>query len=81
MLQAGSVQAGPPSGVDVLRWPVIGRFLHWRHARRSVQIVLLAAAAAIRTSGFPEAGKLAAENVLTVPSAEEATEQFERLAG
>jgi putative phosphoesterase len=41
---------------------------------------LEAAAAAIRTTGFPEADELAAENILTVPTAEEATEQFERLA-
>jgi putative phosphoesterase len=41
---------------------------------------LAAAADAIRASGFPEAGALAAENVLTVPGAGEATEQFERLA-
>ena len=38
------------------------------------------AAAAVRASGFPEAEEHAAENVLTVPTAEEATEQFERMA-
>jgi putative phosphoesterase len=41
---------------------------------------LEAAAAAVRASGFPAAEEHAAENVLTVPSAEEATEQFERMA-
>jgi predicted phosphodiesterase len=39
-----------------------------------------AAAEAIRATGFPAADELAAENVLTVPSAEEATEQFEAMA-
>ena len=31
--------SSPPS--DVLRWPVIGRFLRWRYARTSLQLVLL----------------------------------------
>jgi predicted phosphodiesterase len=39
-----------------------------------------AAAEAIRATGFPAADELAAENVLTVPSAEVATEQFEAMA-
>ena len=26
------------AGVDVLRWPVVGRFLRWRHARTSLQL-------------------------------------------
>jgi putative phosphoesterase len=39
-----------------------------------------AAAAAIRATGFPAAEEHAAENVLTVPSAQEATEEFEGLA-
>ncbi len=38
------------------------------------------AADAIRATGFPDAEGLAAENVLQVPTAEEATEQFERMA-
>jgi hypothetical protein len=58
-------------------WALLGPDVDLRRTGYDLE----AAAAAIRTSGFPEAGKLAAENVLTVPSAEEATEQFERLAG
>jgi predicted phosphodiesterase len=38
------------------------------------------AAAAIRASGFPEAAAFAAENVLTTPGPDEATEHFERQA-
>jgi len=44
MLQARSRPSAPPPPADVLRWPLIGPFLRWRHARRSVQLVLLAAA-------------------------------------
>jgi predicted phosphodiesterase len=47
---------------------------------RRTEYDLAAAAAAIRATGFPEAAALATENVLSVPTAEEATEQFERLA-
>ena len=39
-----------------------------------------AAADAIRATGFPDAGDFAAENVLTIPSGNEATEIFERMA-
>jgi predicted phosphodiesterase len=41
---------------------------------------LEAAAEAIRATGFPAAAELAADNVLAVPSAEEATKQFEAMA-
>ena len=27
--------------VDILTWPVIGPFLHWRHARRTLQVITL----------------------------------------
>lgn len=30
-----------PSGSDVLRWPAIGRFLRWRHARTTLQLFAL----------------------------------------
>jgi polyferredoxin len=39
-------------GGDLLRWPVIGALLRWRHARTSLQIVLLAAAAAVVLHGL-----------------------------
>jgi polyferredoxin len=38
--------------VDVLRWPLIGGFLHWRHARRTVQLGLLLAAAVVILHGL-----------------------------
>jgi polyferredoxin len=41
-----------PSGSDVLRWPVIGRFLRWRHARTTVQLVLLLAAGVVILHGL-----------------------------
>lgn len=34
----------PPQGaggVDLLKWPLVGRFLHWRHARTALQAPLL----------------------------------------
>ena len=34
---SGLIQA--PSGSDVLRWPVIGGFLRWRHARTTLQLL------------------------------------------
>ncbi len=39
-------------GSDVLRWPVIGTWLRWRHARMSLQMVGLAVAAAIVLHGL-----------------------------
>jgi polyferredoxin len=38
--------------IDVLRWPVAGRFLRWRHARTSLQLIGLAIAAVILLDGF-----------------------------
>jgi polyferredoxin len=54
-----------PEGTDVLRWPVIGSFLRWRHARTSLQLVLLAVAAVIVIHGFvgPD---IASANLATV---------------
>ena len=34
------ISDAPPT-VDVLRWPVLGSFLRWRHARTALQLVLL----------------------------------------
>ena len=43
---------GSPTGVDVLEWPLVGRLLRWRHARTSLQLVLLAAAAVVVLHGL-----------------------------
>ena len=45
-----SVITSPAS--DVLRWPVVGRFLRWRHARTSLQLVLLFIAAVLVLHGL-----------------------------
>jgi hypothetical protein len=41
-----------PSGSDVLRWPVIGGFLRWRHARTTLQLLLLLAAGVVVLHGL-----------------------------
>ncbi len=58
------VEPGRPS-VDVLRWPVIGTFLRWKHARTSLQIAFLAAAVVVVLHGLtgPE---IASANLSTV---------------
>jgi polyferredoxin len=40
------------AGVDILRWPIVGRMLRWRHARTSLQLVLLVAAAIVVLHGL-----------------------------
>jgi polyferredoxin len=51
--------------VDLLRWPILGSFLRWRHARTSVQVALLFVATVIVIHGF--AGPdFAAGNLSTV---------------
>lgn len=50
---------------DVLRVPLLGRFLMWKHSRTAMQIVLFALAAAIIVDGF-WGSQLAAKNVATV---------------
>jgi polyferredoxin len=40
------------SGTDLLRWPLLGRFLRWRHARTAMQIPLFALAALMIVHGF-----------------------------
>ncbi|HXV45024.1 MAG TPA: FesM [Anaerolineae bacterium] len=37
---------------DILTWPLVGSFLHWRHARRSMQTVLLLVAGFIIFDGL-----------------------------
>jgi predicted phosphodiesterase len=75
LVNAGSVgmpyEAGPGA-----YWALLGPEVELRRTAYDLE----AAAAAIRATGFPGAEELAAENVLAVPGAEEATEHFERLA-
>jgi len=70
-LQLGSrgdrvgVTSPPPS--DVLRWPVLGRFLRWRHARTSLQLVLLGVALVVVVHGL-FGSQVAPANLATVLS-------------
>jgi predicted phosphodiesterase len=75
LVNAGSVGM-PYEAEPGAYWALLGPGVELRRTAYDLE----AAAEAIRVSGFPEAGALAEENVLTVPSAEEATKQFERLA-
>ena len=75
LINAGSVGM-PYEARPGAYWAVLGPDVELRRTDYDLE----AAAAAIRVSGFPDAGELADENVLTVPSAEEATQQFERMA-
>ena len=51
--------------VDLLRLPLIGSFLHWRHARLALQLPLLALASAVVLHGLL-GPQLAARNLSTV---------------
>jgi cytochrome c oxidase assembly factor CtaG/polyferredoxin len=55
-----------PAYFDVLRVPLLGRFLRWRHARLSVQIPLLLLAGLIVVDGFrgPQLGAMNLAGVL-----------------
>ncbi|MET1009801.1 MAG: metallophosphoesterase family protein [Gaiellaceae bacterium] len=75
LVNAGSVGM-PYEAEPGAYWALLGPEVELRRTAYDLE----AAAAAIRATGFPGAAELAAANVLTVPSAEEATEQFERLA-
>ena len=74
LVNAGSVGM-PYEAEPGAYWALVGPDVDLRRTEYDLE----GAAAAIRATGFPGAEELAAENVLTVPSAEEATEQFERL--
>jgi ferredoxin len=52
---------------DVLRWPLVGRFLRWRHARTSLQLFLLLVAAVLVLHGLFGPG-VAPANLATVLS-------------
>jgi predicted phosphodiesterase len=75
LVNAGSVGM-PYEAKPGAYWALLGPDVELRRTPYDLE----AAATAIRATGFPGADELAAANVLTVPSAEEATEQFERLA-
>jgi len=53
--------------VDVLRLPVVGALLHWRHVRRAFQLVFLAVAAGVVLHGLfgPQIGPRNLATVLT----------------
>ncbi len=44
--------ASPKAANDLLTWPLLGSFLRWRHSRRSMQAVLLAAAVFVTLDGL-----------------------------
>jgi predicted phosphodiesterase len=75
LVNAGSV--GMPYEVEPgAYWALLGPDVELRRTSYD----LAEAARRIRASGFPRADELADENVLTCPSADEATAHFERLA-
>jgi cytochrome c oxidase assembly factor CtaG len=49
---AGLVQISSKPGFDLLRTPVVGKFLKWRRSRPAMQTVMLLAAAAVIADGF-----------------------------
>ncbi len=51
--------------MDLLTWPLVGRFLRWRHARTALQVPLLLAAALIVFDGLV-GPQLAPKNLATV---------------
>lgn len=52
--------------MDLLRWPIAGAFLRWRHARTSLQILLLSLAVIVIVSGLvgPDIGSANLATVL-----------------
>jgi polyferredoxin len=57
--------ARPPRDIDLLRWPILGRYLRWRHARTSLQLMLLALAAVVVFHGL-SGPDLAPQNLASV---------------
>ncbi|HEX6129463.1 MAG TPA: FesM [Candidatus Limnocylindria bacterium] len=55
----------PAADIDVLAWPVVGPFLRWRHARTSLQLVLLLVAAVAVLHGLT-GPDLAPQNLASV---------------
>jgi predicted phosphodiesterase len=75
LVNAGSVGM-PYEARPGAYWALLGPEVELRRTEYDLE----AAAEAIRATGFPGAEEHAAKNVLAVPSAEEATEQFEAMA-
>jgi hypothetical protein len=59
------ISTTPKRRIDVLTWPLIGRFLKWRHARLAMQIPLLLLATWIIFDGLV-GPQLAPKNLATV---------------
>ena len=55
----------PPPATDLLRWPAIGRFIRWRHARTTLQLAALAAAVLVIAHGL-FGPQIAPRNLATV---------------
>src|SRR5215203_2794359 len=60
-----STPASASAGLDLLRAPLVGRFLRWRHARTAMQIPALLVAAAMIAHGLL-GPSLAPKNLATV---------------
>ncbi|NQW05495.1 MAG: FesM [Acidobacteria bacterium] len=58
-------RGSPMTHVDLLRWPLIGPLLRWRHARTSLQLVLLLAAIVVVLHGL-FGQQVASDNLSTV---------------
>lgn len=67
MITSMSQPSGAPAAaeIDVLRWPVVGRYLRWRHARTTLQVLLLAVAAVVVLHGLT-GPDLAPQNLASV---------------
>ncbi|MCY4525199.1 MAG: hypothetical protein OXB89_01200, partial [Anaerolineaceae bacterium] len=55
----------PSTALDVLQWPLVGRFLRWRHGRLALQSLLLLAAVLLVVDGLT-GPQSAARNLATV---------------
>jgi diadenosine tetraphosphatase ApaH/serine/threonine PP2A family protein phosphatase len=75
LVNAGSVGM-PYESLPGAYWALFGPGLEMRRTDYDRE----AAAEAIRATTFPDAREFAEENVLTIPSGQEATELFERMA-
>ena len=56
----------PPARAGVRRWPLLGRFLRWRHARTAMQLPLFAAGRGDDRSTASSAPRLAPGNLATL---------------
>jgi cytochrome c oxidase assembly factor CtaG/polyferredoxin len=62
----GQPRRTEPAALDILRFPYLGRFLRWRHARLALQIPLLLLAGIVVYDGFrgPQVGAMNLAGVL-----------------